>query len=363
MRKISRLPFTKFLLTSLLFLTVVSLPALGSDSKITVMTRNIYLGADLSRVLAATTFPEFVAAVSATFAQVQATNFPERAEALADEIKKRKPVLIGLQEVALWRSQFPSNLATPATTVEYDFLELLLDAVADRGLDYQAAVVGIRADIEAPGITPQGLKDFRMTIRDVILVRTDSHEKDLELSNAVQNNFVTNLVLNTLVGPIRFIRGWASVDVSIDETMFRFINTHLEAFAEPVRFAQAGEILAGPANTELPVILLGDFNAAPGTPTYARLADAGFIDAAVEEGEEGFTCCQDADLRNPVSDLTVRIDDVLFRGDVSSKDVRRVGHREKDRTDSGLWPSDHAGVVAKLEIGDTDDDDDEEEDD
>lgn len=339
---------------TILCIAVASVPALASDAEVTVMTRNLYLGTDLSKVLAARTTSEFLTAVSAAFAEVQATNFPERAQRLAEEIDKSEPELIGLQEVAMWRSQFPADFSpTPnASTIEYDFLEVLLAALDDRGLHYSPVVVGTRADIEAPGLTPVGLKDVRLTMRDVILVRTDSDIEDLRLSNPREHQFERNLVLVTFVGPIVFKRGWATVDVTIEGRTFRFANTHLEAFAEAIRVAQAAELLAGPVNTDLPVILTGDFNAAPGTPTYVLLTAAGFSDAAAEEAEEdgAYTCCQAANLQNDKSNLSVRIDHVLLRGDLSSEDVKLVGHRLRDRTASGLWPSDHAGIVAKLVI-------------
>ena len=53
---------------------------------------------------------------------------------------------------------------------------------------------------------------------------------------------------------------------------------------------------------------------------------------------------------NPVSLLTERIDFVLFRGDFAVHSVEVVGDEPVDRTPSGLWPSDHAGVVAQLEV-------------
>ena len=344
----------RWLLAVVLFCSV-SAPVAASSSKITVMTRNVYLGADLSGVLAARTTAEFLAAVSAVFAQVQSTNFPERAERLAEEIAENEPLLVGLQEVAIWRSQFPADFSrTPnATTVEYDFLDVLLAELAERELDYSAVVVAPRADIEAPGLTPAGPKEYRLTMRDVILIRQDSKPRDIELSNIREAPFVRNLVLTTFAGPVVFTRGWGSVDVTIDDSTFRFVNTHLEAFTETIRIAQAAELLAGPANTDIPIIVAGDFNAAPSTATYNLLADAGLVDAAFEDDGElaEFTCCQASDLRNAESRLTVRIDLVLFRGDVTSKKVDVIGDREEDRTESGLWPSDHAGVVARIKIG------------
>jgi len=113
-----------------------------------------------------------------------------------------------------------------------------------------------------------------------------------------------------------------------------------------------------PVNTQLPVILVGDFNAAPGTSAYTLLASAGFNDAAAEQDGENaaFTCCQAANLLNADSALATRVDLVLLRGNVESQGVKVVGDRKQDRTVSGLWPSDHAGIVARLKLGETEDD-------
>ena len=53
----------------------------------------------------------------------------------------------------------------------------------------------------------------------------------------------------------------------------------------------------------------------------------------------------------PIAALSLRIDLVLTRGAVSVQDIKVVGDRAIDRTSSGLWPSDHAGLVATLRIG------------
>jgi hypothetical protein len=54
-------------------------------------------------------------------------------------------------------------------------------------------------------------------------------------------------------------------------------------------------------------------------------------------------------LTSPASTLDHRIDDIFFQPkalDAIPADV--IGDRERDRTPSGLWPSDHAGTVATL---------------
>src|SRR5215213_42016 len=69
-----------------------------------VMTQNLYLGADLTPALRPTNTPsDFLAAVAAIYASSQANAFPLRAAALAKEIDKHEPDLIGLQEVSRWQ--------------------------------------------------------------------------------------------------------------------------------------------------------------------------------------------------------------------------------------------------------------------
>jgi len=108
----------------------------------------------------------------------------------------------------------------------------------------------------------------------------------------------------------------------------------------------------------MPVIMAADFNANasdsadPTFATYQLLLSAGFKDAWKERHPSlpGYTCCQDEDLLNPTSLLSTRVDLVLYRGDISVRDIKLVGEKPSDRTPSGLWPSDHAGVVAGLRL-------------
>ena len=94
---------------------------------------------------------------------------------------------------------------------------------------------------------------------------------------------------------------------------------------------------------------------APADPTHAvyqQFITAGFVDAWSRKRptESGFTFGQSPDLLNPVSQLSERIDLILFRGSFQVADIIVVGDEQNDRTPSGLWPSDHAGVVAALRI-------------
>ena len=92
-------------------------PAATAPGKpITVMTRNLYLGGDINRPIQAALLaqaqggtPQQVLGALAngsavTRAIVDETDFTVRARLLADEIRRTSPDVVGLQEVALWRS-------------------------------------------------------------------------------------------------------------------------------------------------------------------------------------------------------------------------------------------------------------------
>lgn len=193
-----------------------------------LMTWNIYQGADLSPLFNATTPSEFVTAVGSTYNRFQATNFGERADSIADKIQETRPDLIGLQEVILLRTQIPSDgPVTPATNITLDYLQILIDTLAERGLIYEPIVVQNGTDIEVPGLISTGLVDIRLTDRDVILARANN--KDFTLSNIQGAQFAAKLPLTTPFGPISIPRSWVSVDVTFDkENKARIVSTHLE---------------------------------------------------------------------------------------------------------------------------------------
>jgi endonuclease/exonuclease/phosphatase family metal-dependent hydrolase len=327
------------------------------------MTRNLYLGADMESVVraACTGDPSaLVNAASIAWATVVKTNFPARAEALAREIEQAQPLLVGLQEVSLYRTgPVDSSSGTPpnADEVKYDYLKILCQQLDEWGLPYRPVAVTPNFDVEFPGVTAEGLRDIRLTDRDVILALTDPGTSVLKVSNVRTANFTRNVSLP--IGQtglsVSLTRGWGSVDVTTGGKTLRFINTHLEAYDNEVQGLQGEEILNGPAKTDLPVILLGDFNSradGTGTPTYGDLVGAGFKDAWIvtHRNEPGYTFGHLPDLSNMTTDglLTKRIDLVLFRGALNALDVDVVGEELSARTPSGLWPSDHAGVVATL---------------
>src|SRR5262245_32389064 len=340
-----------------------------ADRAVTVMTRNLYVGADLSPVAAALASGSpsaIINAASTIWAGVLSTNFPERAEALADEIAHAHPLLVGLQEVSLFRTGAPDSFLgnpTRAEAVAFDYLNILLGELGERGLHYTPVAVTRNVDAELTGfVAPGVLRDIRLTDRDVILARTDLPASQLRLSNVQVANFATNLTvpIGSTGQLFSNLCGWGAVDVEVRGKTFRFINTHLQVdspnpLANAIQVAQARELLAGPASTPLPVILVGDFNSRAdrtGTATYSELRRAGFDDvwSRTHPHEPGNTFGHAADLRNTTVNFTQRIDLVLYRGDLRALGADVVGDELPDRTSSGLWPSDHGGVVATLGV-------------
>jgi hypothetical protein len=112
-------------------------PGYGFRSgSVKVMTRNLYVGANIFRIMEANSQKEVPAEVTEILRIVQNNNPPERFEVVADEIARTRPHLIGLQEVYKIRTQSPGDFMMgnplPAEDVLYDYLEILLAALSER---------------------------------------------------------------------------------------------------------------------------------------------------------------------------------------------------------------------------------------
>lgn len=330
---------------------------------IIVLSRNLYIGASLAPILTATTPGQFAAAVQGVLAGVAATDFPERAGALAEEIASSRPHLVGLQEAY----RLSLNGVTSAPPFR-DQLDDLLAALAARGANYYVAahVRNLNVTIPVPGL---GI--LQVVDRDVILARGDVQSWPTVVPGCRVSldgcNYRTFVPLATPLGTINIERGFVAVDAQWADGSVRFVNTHLEVPELPVvvQAAQASELIATlavlPNHQQLPVVIVGDINSAPEdppilvggqtiVPPYQQFARAGFVDIwSLKPGDAaGFTCCQAEDLRNPESLLFKRIDVVLSTGAPADVHARRVGVEAEDTTPSGLWPSDHAGVLARF---------------
>jgi hypothetical protein len=364
-------------LAGLLFLSIFSAPAVAGRNIIKVMTRNQYLGADLTPVILAETYDDFVAAANVAFAQIAANDFRLRARRLAIEVALTRPHLIALQEVFDFTVN-GSNLEPPSPFI--DHLTETLNALAAKGQSYDVAAtvvnlnlldIPIPLDMDGDGF-PDMVGLVSVVDRDVILAREDVEATSLpglfadgglcgEGPDPIPNpafpilgppNLVSTPsedgcnytvvagVTTSPLGPITINRGFVGVNVTVGGKDYRVVNTHLEVrelppgntFSRIFQYVQSVELIetllaTTPANRKL--ILLGDFNSCDEDmsvdlgfieifPPYQIIVEAGFADIWDRNplklfDRDGFTCCQEPDLSNTPSLLDERIDIIFVR--------------------------------------------------
>ena len=316
---------------------------------LTVMTYNVYVGANMEELIGITNILEVPAKVANIYAEFGATDFPGRAAGIAAGIKASRPHIIGLQEISLIRRQSPGDRLTggePAEEVVLDFLEILMNALQAEGLNYQVAAKVQNFDVEMPMGSFTEYDDIRLTDFDVILTRDD-----VTASRPTAVNYTTFFSVEELF--LEIPRGYVAIDATVSGITYRVVNTHLESFvSKDIRVVQVQELIDNLASETLPIILLGDFNTpAPDGAAYQMLISAGYVDTWQMDSEgTGYTCCQAKALQNEVSEHYERIDQIFVRNleIPASVMTSTVGDKPSERLASGLWPSDHAGVVAHL---------------
>ena len=163
------------------------------------------------------------------------------------------------------------------------------------------------------------------------------------------------------------LRGFVAANAKIGNQKYQVVNTHLEPASDPailpIQLAQAQELLTFLQPEKLPVIITGDFNSiAPDGETYKLVLSQGYTDIWTENwlkhDPNGYTYGNEYDLLNPVANFYERIDFIFVRNESRffSKPVIGpvfaivVGNEQFNRTPSGLWPSDHGGVVARFRL-------------
>jgi endonuclease/exonuclease/phosphatase family metal-dependent hydrolase len=100
-------------------------------------------------------------------------------------------------------------------------------------------------------------------------------------------------------------------------------------------------------------IAMGDFNADPGEPTYSRMQAAGFRSAFAEANGHEPAVTWPSGLQAPAMDTDGSpecLDYIWLRGDVRVL-AARLAFDRPDPEDPTLYPSDHVGITAELEIG------------
>ena len=311
-------------------------------SGLTVATYNLYLGADLSLLFGVGSVEELGAAVAEVRGQLERTSFAERAGAVARILVREAVDVVGLQEVSRWAAApLGPDGGLGAEEVLVDFLPTLLAelAAARKSYDVHAAHPSFAGGLPVAGSW------MSVQSAGVVLVRRDG---PLQVTGARTGTYASRADLVTGLDGVSFpiVRGWGWVDGRVDGRPFRFVNTHTEAWDPVTRDAQRDELVRLLGDAGGPTAVVGDFNA---SPSEVGLPPA-YVDAWTAAGGDpagGLTCGQDADLANEASTLRKRIDYVFVR-DAAVESCRVVGAAPEDRTAGRLWPSDHAGVVARL---------------
>jgi endonuclease/exonuclease/phosphatase family metal-dependent hydrolase len=107
------------------------------------------------------------------------------------------------------------------------------------------------------------------------------------------------------------------------------------------------------AATPSVTIAMGDFNADPDEPTSARMRAAGFRSAFAEANGQDPSVTWPSGLQAPAMDTDGSpecLDYIWIRGDVRVHSARLAFDRP-DPEDPTLYPSDHFGISATLEVG------------
>lgn len=159
--------------------------------------------------------------------------------------------------------------------------------------------------------------------------------------------------------PERFSRSWGSRQVrSANWARFRalpegvefiHLNTHLDHVSGEARRRGGRLITRWLEDVRLPVLVTGDFNCNPGTPTYKIFAAAGFSDAHLRAGNPPENTFHRFMGEGYGSSREGRIDWILLRDGVGERwEVRFC--RVLRACEPPLYPSDHYPVVAGLAL-------------
>jgi hypothetical protein len=366
------------LAAALVVISVLAIPASASaakDGKVTVMARNLYLGAPIEQTLPpAQNLDELASLGADMIAYMEATNYPERVKLLAREIATRRPDLVGINEAAVWRFDTTNpdgdagqqwNLGgTPAEELRYDFLAMLVAELKALGAEYEVASIQEQFDGEIPiddrpgdihedPGDEDGRYDARLTMHDAVLARKGGGVKTSKPKGAHYEAAFTPMIAGAI--PVPFYRGWSSVEANVRGEKFRFVVTHLESAADPSNTRQARELVKGPAKAKKDVVLVGDFNSDPNGDKEDRKAynitrRAGFVERQIQ----GPTYGHEMTLTDPndQDQFDRKIDYIFVNNPKIKLDKKRssIFGIRGPRTPSGLWASDHAGLFSTLKF-------------
>ena len=330
-------------------------------SPVSIMSQNLDAGTDLGFAFAELLgdFPPGVG-VELTYQEVLASAIPARMSLLAAKMAAKKPDILAVVEVALWRTGPANN----ATQVIADELGLLVSDLASRGVPYDVVAVNTVADAALPKASGGVL---RYTDRNVLLVRSDLRPPAFNISDVHSNVF--DAVLN--FGGLQAPNGWISAMVHLGNRHFRLAVTHLSSpvpgdpAATAIQVQQAQQLLNELRNSAVPVVIAGDFNsdailgtAGPGpdnTPTAALIQSAGYVDTWAAAGSgTGPTWPFFLEDQFPppfvIPSTPFERIDLIFSQGLSVVNVEHVIAPGPTANQFPTFGSDHAGVLATFQF-------------
>ena len=383
----------KKIITFVIALILIAPSAQAANPTITVMSRNLYLGADVG--VALELIPNMPAAAQFMWDQVKATDFTKRSKLFVAEIDRENPDVIGLQEATIW---YCKAHAWSGKTEVFNFTEMLLKDLGGRYViaehngekaynpGYSIGPIPFLTTVKDPDtFQPLFGRDKAacgFQIGDALLVKKDRATDVLAVGNTEYEAIYK--VVPTLM-EIR--RGYTWADINIGSTTTRFVTTHLESlFGDsdvPTAALQVQQLISDLSATKAPLIVMGDFNSDPRDPrgasaanpggqpvanekcavgqdscnAYRLMRDANFVDAGPDASDPtAFTWGMSALLTGPDKDrvelarkmgnnygFTDRLDYIFLKNGIEITTSRIIGF-------DAPYASDHAGVVSELEI-------------
>ena len=288
------------LLLTLLLTSPVS-AARAEDQPLTVMSRNLYLGADVG--VALQLIPNLPAAAQFMWKQVQETDFSKRKAILVEEIQAESPDVIGLQEATIWYCK-----AQPwSKKVEvFNFTNELLDSLDGKYMIAEKG--GIKAFNPGYSIGPipfltrvndaktfqplfgQDHADCGFQIGDALLIKSELKQYVNQVGNSEYD--AVYKVVPTLM---EIYRGYTWADITVQGANVRFVSTHLESLWDPNKVPkaadQARQLVKDLESTKSPIVVIGDFNSDPRDPRQKGYPNPGEQPTASESCPAGSLQC------------------------------------------------------------------------
>lgn len=278
--------------------------AWAESPQVTVMTRNLYLGADVG--VAMELIPNLSAAAQFMWDQVKATDFNKRAPKLAAEVIAERPDVIGIQEATIW---YCKKSAWSKRTEVFNFTEQFLAAIKAQGQDYvltskdgvtalntgySIAAIPFVTMVKDPEIFQplfgQDKAACGFEIADALVIRADLSDKVLAVGNSEYE--ATYTVVPTIM---TIYRGYSWADIQIGNTPIRFVTTHLESLWDedkvPNAAKQAQQLITDLKETRNPIVIMGDFNSDPRDPRISDDPNVGGQPAASKSCPAGGSEC------------------------------------------------------------------------